>query len=444
MAVDSLENRIQRIISERRQEIIVFAEDIFAHPELGFKEERTAERLAQSLERLGLLVRRGLAVTGVKGYLRGTRSPEYDGETTVAILGELDAVRSPLHPKADPTTKAAHTCGHHAQLAALFGAAMALSDPEVSSVLEGNVIFFAVPAEEYGEIEFKNSLREKGIIQFLGGKPELIRLGEFDEIDLVLSHHVHFSDEKHKVVVGSGSTNGFISKLIRYSGKEAHAAGAPYEGINALNAAVIGFSALNAQRETFKDSDTVRINSIITKGGDLVNVVPGEVKIEVLVRARTLEAILDANAKATRAFAAGASAIGAEVEIIDLPGYLPRIPEAPHSPVADVARQLVDSHQVRVTDPDEHQAFSTDTGDVSHLLPVLSFSTGGISGRAHAADFMVTDPEVAYILPAKIMALTVYSLLRNRAAQARQIRESFHPKLTKAEYIRYMNSLLGS
>jgi amidohydrolase len=381
-----------------------------------------------------------LAITGVKGYLK-----HYDRfGPTIAVLGELDAVRSPFHPKSDPETKAVHACGHHAQLAALYGAAIALTVPEVATALDGDVVFFAVPAEEYGEIAFKDGLRKRGLIEYLGGKPELIRRGEFDEIDLVHSHHVSFDDEPAPVVVGSGTTNGFVAKQVRYIGKEAHAAGAPHDGVNALNAALVGLNALNAQRETFRDSDTVRVHPIITKGGDLVNVVPGEVEIEVLVRAKTLEAILDANAKTTRAFEAGAHALGARVEITDLPGYLPQVPQTVSSPFAASARALVGEEHVRVINPSEHHTFSNDLGDVSHLLPVLSFNTGGTAGSAHGADFTVTDPVTAYLLPAKIMALTVYQLLRDGAGQARRIKDNYQPKLTRDTYTKMLDGLLNA
>lgn len=439
--MNSIEERILRVIDLNRQKIIDFAEDIFEHPELGFKEKRTAEKIAENLEALGLPVRRNLAVTGIKGYLKKDPAKK---NITVAISADLDAVKAPFHPKADPVTKAAHACGHHAQMSTLFGAAIALSDPEVAAALDGDVVFFGIPAEEYGEIAFKSGLKEQGLIQLLGGKPELIRIGEFDEIDIAICHHTDFGG-KYAATIGSGSSmNGFVSKIVRYIGKEAHAAGAPHEGINALNAAVIGLSALNAQRETFRESDTVRIHPIITKGGDLVNVIPSEVIIEALVRARTLEAILDANTKATRAFEAGAYAVGAKVKIIDQPGYLPRILEADHSAITEAAGKLVPEEEIHISDKSEHITASNDFGDVSHLIPVLSFSTGGFAGVGHGADVRVTDPETAYILPAKIAALAIYDLLRDHAGKAKKLREEFKPKLTKEGYLEFINSLVKS
>src|SRR6185369_13835703 len=105
--------------------------------------------------------------------------------------------------------------------------------------------------------------------------------------------------------------------------RAAHAGGAPHRGVNALYAAHIGLMAINAVRETFRDDDTIRVHPIVTHGGSQVNVIPADVRLETYVRGRTVEAILDANAKVDRAFRAGALGLGARVEIETLPGYLP-------------------------------------------------------------------------------------------------------------------------
>ena len=81
----------------------------------------------------------------------------------------MDALRIPEHAYVNPETDAAHCCGHHAQLAGVIGAALALTNEDVKKELDGQVVFFAVPAEEYGEIEFKNSLTAQGKIKYGGG-----------------------------------------------------------------------------------------------------------------------------------------------------------------------------------------------------------------------------------------------------------------------------------
>ena len=100
----------------------------------------------------------------------------------------------------------------------------------------GRIILMAVPAEEYIEIEYRDTLRALGKLEFLGGKPEFIRLGEFDDVDIAMMMHTT-SDPEEKQICISGTNNGTVAKRIKFIGKGAHAGGAPHLGINALNAA---------------------------------------------------------------------------------------------------------------------------------------------------------------------------------------------------------------
>lgn len=135
-----------------------------------------------------------------------------------------------------------------------------------------------------------------------------------------------------------------------------------------------------------------------------------------MVRAKTMAAIKDANEKTNCTFQAGALAVGAQIDIEDEPGYLPVI--AHSAPVAMVyaAQLLSDEVDIGEVDLTQHNALSTDVGDLSHLMPVVNFTSGGFRGGLHQADFKITDPYKAYIIPAKIMALTAYKLLENNGA----------------------------
>lgn len=435
LQLDSVEATIVHIIDEHRGEIIEFARDIYDHGELGYKEFRTAKKFSSFLASFGIATQDGYAITGVKGYL----NPEKREEISLALIGEFDALRIPNHKHYNKETGGVHACGHHAQLAGVIGAAIALSNPLVRKELDGQVVFFGVPAEEYGEIEYKNQLKEQGKIQYGGGKCELLRIGAFDDIDLSIVHHTGTDP----ITIGSGTDNGFVSKVIRYQGKSAHAAGSPQKGVNALNAAAIGLTALSYQRETFRDQDHVRIHPILTKGGDLVNVVPEEAVIETLVRASTVEAILDADRKTDRAFQAGAVATGAGLIIQTLPGYLPTLP-SPANPNVRFAAEIASNgrYEIKEVDTKSHSGGSTDVGDLDHIQPVLKFGTGGIISNLHSVEFDIVDEELAYIVTAKIFALSAYHLLRNGAAEAKKIVKDFHPIFTKETYIEYMNSFL--
>lgn len=200
-------------------------------------------------------------------------------------------------------------------------------------------------------------------------------------------------------------------------------------------------------RDIFRDKDTVRVHPIMTKGGDLVNVIPNEAVIETLVRANNTEAILDASEKTDRAFLAGAVAVGAQVEIETMPGYLPTIPvDAPDELVEAARLAAGDKYNVNVFDgTDKPSGGSTDVGDVQHIQPVFTFNTGGASGSGlHSVDFDIDDEELAYIVTAKIFALTAYRFLKGGAETARRLVDDYKPVFTKQEYIDFMESMIST
>ena len=424
---DDVKRSVCEAIDRRADEIIRVGETIRRHPELGFKEFKTARLVEETMAGLGLKPRSGLALTGVKADVRGAK----DGPT-LALLGELDGLVVVGHPLADPATGAAHACGHNAQVAGLLGAAMGLLDAQAPAHLAGRVVFMAVPAEEYGDVAWRVQQAREGKLEFLGGKPELLRLGHFDDVDLAMMIHTSPQPEMRKAGV-SASNNGCIVKTVRYVGRAAHAGGAPHMGVNALYAAQIGLAAINSIRETFRDEDSIRVHPIVTHGGSQVNVIPADVRIETYVRGKSVEAILDANVRVDRAFRAGALALGAKVEIETLPGYLPLFN---HMGLADVfkanARDLLGADQVVETG---HRSGSTDMGDISHVMPTLHPYMGGARGTGHGADFEIVDPKLAYLEPAKQLALMAVDLLWGDAQGARGILDAWTPRLTKDQYL---------
>ena len=86
---------------------------------------------------------------------------------------------------------------------------------------------------------------------------------------------------------------------------------------------------------------------------------------------------------------------------------------------------------------------STDVGDLFAVMPVLNFTFGGSVGALHSKDYAVSDPNVAHIVPAKMMALLAYRLLKNGAAEARKIIDSYQAPYTKAEYKAYTEKMSG-
>ena len=428
---EALKQKVFSTIDDSEADLRAYAEDVASEPEYGFKEFKTSAKLAAQFDKLGIPYRKGMAVTAVKGFLKGGKPGP-----TVAILGELDAIGCPDHPKADPDTGAAHACGHHMQQSSMLAAAYGLAKSGVMKELCGNVVFFGVPAEEYIQLAYRKKLRKEGKIHFLCGKGELIYEGEFDDIDMAMMIHSRKKSPEPLVAVGS-SSNGFIGKTIQYVGKSAHAADAPDQGINALNAAMLGIMGINALRETFRDQDSVRVHPIITKGGELVNNVPDDVRIETYVRAKTMEAIDSTNAKVDAALKAGGMAIGAQVNIDTLPGELPLICNKEMNDLfVENARDAFPG--VKITDAG-HFSASTDMGDVSHLMPAIHPFIGGVDGLLHGPDFKVVDFKSAALMPGKAFAGVIIDLLSDDAKKAKAILKDFKPALTRDQYIAKMD-----
>jgi amidohydrolase len=434
VTLDDLKARVCAAIDARRDTIIGIAREIATHPETGYREFKTAKVVANAFREFGLDPREGLAITGVRADL-----PRNGDGPTVAIVGELDALGVPDNPQADPVTGAVHACGHNAQIGSMLGAGLGLMESGVLSEIAGRVVLFAVPAEEYVEIEYRLDLKKQGKIEFLGGKAELVKLGEFDDVDMAMMVHVSANASDGRVGLRS-TNNGLVAKFIRFLGKAAHAGGAPHRGINALNAASLALSAIHYQRETFRDQDHIRIHPILTRGGETVNIVPRLATMETFVRGATIEPILAANAKVDRALRGAALAIGAGVEITTLPGYLPLAPnDAMVKLYGGNAEKLVDPKDVN---PDlGHRSGSTDMGDLSQIMPCIHPYAGGARGNGHGSDYEIYDYETAAVVPAKAMAMTVIDLLANGAAEGKRVLSEFKAPLTKERYLELLRGL---
>lgn len=430
---EELKRKVFEEIDSHADEIINLSQTILNNPEPGFREVKTSQLVAGKFAELGIPFRAGLALTGVRAELLGGSAGP-----TMALLGELDSLIVNEHPYADPQTNAAHACGHHCQIGMLFGATIGLMQPDVLSSLSGRLVMMAVPAEEYIEIEYRDSLRREGKLEFLGGKPELIKLGEFDDVNLAMMMHTTSNPEEKQLCL-SGTNNGTVAKKIQFIGRGSHAGGAPHLGINALNAATLALSAIHYNRETFRDEDTIRVHPIITKGGEAVSAVPADVRMETFVRGRTVEAILDANQKVDRALKAGAMAVGAKVNIQTIPGYLPLTQDQPMAEVFEAnAANLVGKENVGHV---SHRTGSTDMGDVSHLMPVIHPYVGGATGLGHGANYVVQDYQLAVVTAAKAMAATVVDLLADGATRAGKIIGDHRPEMTRQEYLKFMRNL---
>lgn len=431
--IDETGQRILRLIDVHKDQIIAFAEDIAAHPEPGYEEFCTAGKTAEVLKNLGYKVTEHLARTGVKGAKSIKEGP------SLTVIGELDAIGCHSHPNANPVTGVAHACGHHAQMAAMIGCAIAMADPDVQKCLAGTVNFLAVPAEEYIDADKRTRLKKEGI-EFCCGKSEMIRTGVFDDTDIALTTHVHMVPVEEDFYLGNPACNGYSAERVTVRGKAAHGAIDPWNGVNALSITTSAIQMMGLMRETFREEDHVRLHNVIRKAGDVINSVPDEAIVETKVRAASLDKICEITDMVNRAYAGSAYAFGGKIEMEKLQGYMPIIPRAADNALIEAADDL--GLNYRTVQKGDFNNACTDVGDLSHLVPVVNFTFKGFEGKLHGADFKITDPEKAYILPAKLLALTVYKLLKNGGQEAKKITKSYTPVFNKESYIQYVKNTI--
>ena len=125
-STEALKIAVQEAIDRRGQELIEVATTILHHPEPGFREQKTSQLAARKFREFGIPFQDGIALTGLKGMLEtGNAGP------TVAVMGELDSLKVLDHPHADPTTAAAHACGHHCQIAMMLAVGIGLKEAGV-------------------------------------------------------------------------------------------------------------------------------------------------------------------------------------------------------------------------------------------------------------------------------------------------------------------------
>ncbi|GAA4926180.1 M20 family metallopeptidase [Streptomonospora halophila] len=430
---------------ERRADAIAsLSDELMRTPEPGYAEYATAARFGSWLEDLGLTPRTGLAGTGVAAVLRGR-----DDGPRIALVGELDALALPEHPLADPATGAAHACGHHAQIAAVAGAALGLR--EVMAELDGSVALIAAPAEELGDADAlldaaagapggadgPDGAERADRAEFPVGKAELLRTGAFDGVDMALLAHTGRGGGP-RFSVGD-TLNGSCLVRARFGGRSAHAGSTPWLGVNALKAATLAAHAIDAQREAFPEDESVRVNYLVTGGGSALGSVPSSAVLHAMVRAAGVDALRRAAETVARCARAGALALGARVETDTLLAYLPLHP----APALDdvVARNAGPVVGDAPTARGRHLGACTDMGDLAHVMPVSHPYCGGAAGDHHSSDYRVVDHRAAAVEPALYLAGTVVDLLCDGAAEARRVLRETPPRMSVPEYLDLRRSI---
>ncbi|MBQ1888786.1 MAG: amidohydrolase [Firmicutes bacterium] len=432
---------IVKNVDAHRQEILDAERWIWQHPQVGYTEWQANEYLIERFEAMGYKLVRADQDPNY-GKIPGFYTDVDTGKPgpCLAIMGELDALDIANHPES--VNGMTHCCGHHAQASGMLGVAAALKEPGALDGLSGKIRLMLVPAEEMIQLAYREELRKKGTISYMGGKVEFLHRGYFDGVDLAIMVHTMSAPEGVLLACGYGS-NGCMSKVITYKGKSSHAGGAPHLGINAQYAAMLGLQACNDLRETLQEKDYIRFHPIMKGVNCAVNIIPDEMVIESYVRGKTLEAMIRENKKFNRALAGGALAMGAGVTLCDRPGYSPEI----HDPqfmklVEECCCDLVGKEHVAF-DYNKWGTGSSDFGDLTCVMPGIQFNAAGAIGTGHGIDYYIADPDKACVNAAKAQLFVADKLLCDDAACAKKIVADYKPQFASVkDYFDAINQLM--
>ena len=408
-----------------KEEILSLGNKLLRCPELGYKEFKTKEILVDYLKLKGFKIENECFETAFSVSIG-------KGKPHIGLIAELDALPTLGHKYANKNdNNAAHACGHSSQCAIMASVISLLKE----DTFKGKVTLFFTPAEEYTDIKYREKLIKEKKIKYIGGKINMLEKGLFDDCDII--YHLHaMGENKFKYSINSDLA-GFVYKKITFKGKAAHAAVAPHMGINALNEYALFNDALNMLRETFKDSDTVRIHGFVSEGGQTVNSIPEKVVYECYVRSCNESALLEISNKVDNAAKCCAKALGGQAIIKTSPGYLPLIQCREINEI--VYKEMLKHVKDEEIDKNNPSLAAGDIGDISIFKPAIQIGYGGFMGIPHGKNFMIKDEELVYITTSKIIHDSVLDLL-NKPQYIKEIVKNYKPRMSKKAYLNYINN----
>ncbi|XP_049628205.1 xaa-Arg dipeptidase [Suncus etruscus] len=284
--LEPLKARAAQCIDGAAERLGALSHAIWSKPELAYEEHGAHDALARFLELESWAVQRHFRLPTA---FRAEWAPQ-----------EARAARAAARPlqlcflcEYDALPGLGHACGHN--LIAEVGAAAALG---VRGALQGvpapprpvKIIVLGTPAEEDG-----------------GGKIDLIEAGAFKDLDVVFMAHPSQENAAYLPDVAEHDVT------VKFYGKTAHAAAYPWEGVNALDAAVLAYSNISALRQQMKP--TWRAHGIIKNGGVKPNIIPSYSELMYYLRAPSMKELPVLTKKAEDCFRAAALATGCSVEI---------------------------------------------------------------------------------------------------------------------------------
>jgi amidohydrolase len=371
MTERDIKEAIIAAVGGRRDELIALSLRIHDNPEEGRHEIKAQTWLTDYLEANGFTVEKG-----VGGMPTSFRASYGKGKPVIAFLAEYDALPD-----------VGHACGHNVIAGAAVGAGIAAR--HAADLYRGTVLVIGTPAEE-----------------LYGGKIIMADRGAFKDIDAALMVHPGVIDTP------TTSALACITLYVEFFGREAHAAANPETGINALEAMILSYNAVNSLRQHIKPS--ARIHGIITDGGKAANVVPGHSAANFLVRAEDDVYLQELKERVLDCFAGAAKATGARLEYRWEDIYYKAMRN--NFTLADIYRKNMESLGRKMLDSQPYPVGSTDMGNVSQILPgihgFIAIADPGVIGhtREFAAAAASERAMASMLCAAQALAMTAADL----------------------------------
>jgi len=262
-------------VKDASSELIALSHFVHANPELGYEEFLTSEAVAKAAEQAGFTVERGSA-----GLATAFRATKGSGDLNIVLCAEYDALPD-----------VGHACGHNIIAASSLGAAIGLG--AVADELGLTVTLLGTPSEEGG-----------------GGKIDLIRAGYFKDAHAAMMIHPWPTERLEATCLAVDHFD------VTFTGKEAHASAAPWEGVNALDALTISQVAIGLLRQQLLPGD--QVHGIVVEGGSAANIIASHVVGRYMARSVTSERLAALRKRVNACFEAGAVATGATLQIEEL------------------------------------------------------------------------------------------------------------------------------
>ncbi|MDO4926270.1 MAG: M20 family metallopeptidase [Turicibacter sp.] len=389
--------KIKDYLHERKEDFIQISHQIHQNPEIANEEYFACQILSDTLKDAGFDVT--VNVAGHETGFVARKAPAKPGPV-IGILAEYDALAG-----------LGHGCGHNIIGTSSVAAGCALA--QIIDEVGGEVVVFGTPAEEGGD---------NG-----SAKGSFVREGLFKDVDVCMMIH---PGNKTTVTAPSLANHPIEFEFL---GRPAHASGYPEKGINALDAMIVFYNAVNALRQQV--TPDVRIHGIITHGGDAPNIIPEYTKARFYVRANTIKTCEEVTERVIKAAEGAALSTGCTLKhttyqnIVEDLIYYPKFNEL----FEEIATKL--GHQVEALDPRGSRG-STDAGNVSQVVPTIhpSLKICEPSVAGHTKEFkeaaISKQGDQAVLDSAEILARISLELLLD-SQKLKAIKEEF--ELLKAE-----------